>query len=169
MPQITCNFIILALALMSVGAGFMVMCSILLSYYRNWTFRRAQSIFRECRERLEMKHLALGISSTENHPLRWQDALFFNEITFLRSRYRGEVTALVPVRLTLEECSHYETCGSRTCECDGTAFFTFSHGSWDTSGKTLFNLPPRGYVDYFRQEIIRQEIMVDHEMKTVNL
>lgn len=134
-------------------------------------FYRAKQEFRWQRERLEAKFVQIGQQRGGSTIRRWVDCDFDNEVTFVRSRLTGQLSAFVCVTITLENIlPGMESVESRSNETNeslppflaepqsrvlriATGVFVYNGNHWDTDGRVVFNLSPSETIRFYRRDL----------------
>ena len=130
--------------------------------YRNARFARVQHEFHVHREWLEARFVQLAAGHGKPESPRWEDCEFADDVSYVRHRLTGELSAFVAVSITLEDAAEGpdfftgEAIGKMQL---GTAVFRFSRNHWETDGRTIFNLTPKEAVRHFQRDwkIVRHE------------
>jgi hypothetical protein len=123
---------------------------------------QAKRRFHVQREWLEAKFIQLaGAHATPDAP-RWTDCTFADDVSYVRNRSTGELSAFVAVTITSEESEHsshstVEEAGNLQA---GTAVFRFDRDHWETDGRAILNLNPSEAVRHYGEdfEIIGEEL-----------
>jgi hypothetical protein len=122
---------------------------------REARFARLQREFHAQRERLEAKFVRLASARATPEAPRWEDCEFADDVSYVRHRVTGELSAFVSVSISIEEgpeSSGYfggDAVGKIQL---GTAVFRFDRNRWETDGRTILNLTPREAVRYFQRD-----------------
>ena len=126
-------------------------------------FSQARRDFHRHREWLEAKFLQLGMASTKVDAPRWTDCEFDDDVTYVRNRTTGELSAFVAVTVEIEDPDGRspglaESIGNLRA---ATAVFRFNHGRWETDGRALFNLSPAEAIRFYHRELemLGQEVV----------
>jgi hypothetical protein len=125
-------------------------------------FLRVQHEFHAQRERLEAKFVQLAAAHAKPESPRWEDCEFADDVSYVRHRLTGELSAFVAVSIAVEEAAEFpdfsnaEAVGKMQI---GTAVFRFDRDHWETDGRTILNLTPKEAVRYFQRDwkIVGQE------------
>lgn len=123
---------------------------------------QAKRRFHVQREWLEAKFIQLAESHANPNAPRWTDCTFADDVSYVRNRATGELSALVAVTIASEGCdrsfaSTADTVGNLQA---GTAVFRFDHDHWETDGRAILNLSPTEAVRHYGEdiEIIGEEL-----------
>ena len=127
---------------------------------RDRRFAYARRYFRPQREHLEARFVQLLSGRSEMQDARWLDCDFDDDVSYVRNRITGELSAFVAVTIAAENAEDLsagsgEAIGNLRA---GTAVFRFDGAHWNTDGKTLFNLSPAEAVRCYQDdlEIVKQ-------------
>lgn len=132
-------------------------------------FEDARRLFRQQREHLEAKFADLAQSQDRSAP-RWLDCDFDDEVTLVRHRRTGRVSALVGLTVVLAprrpvgDASTAGSLGEGSIRGESitrsigmirsaTAVFGFDGDHWTTEGRTVFNLSPVEMLLIHRREL----------------
>jgi hypothetical protein len=136
------------------------------SKLREHQLRRARRDFHRHREHLEARFLRLAAESGKPRGLEWVRCDFDDDVTYVRNRRSGEISAFVGVTIGFEAV---EGGGMEDVEAVGnlraaTAVFRVERGSWATDGRALFNLNPAEAIAYYQDnlELVGQELAGQH-------
>jgi hypothetical protein len=129
---------------------------------REARFARIQREFHAQRERLEAKFVRMAVARAKLAYPRWEDCEFADDVSYVRHRTTGELSAFVAVSVTVEEnpeCIDFHGGDAIGKMQLGTAVFRFDRNHWETDGRTILNLNPAEAIRYFRRDwkIIGQE------------
>jgi hypothetical protein len=121
---------------------------------REARFARVQRDFHAQRERLEVKFIQLAAAQTKPDSPRWEDCAFADDVSYVRHRVTGELSAFVSISITSEDpefpsFSSGDAVGKMQL---GTAVFRFDRDHWETDGRTILNLTPKEAVRYFQRD-----------------
>ena len=131
------------------------------------------------REHLEARFVHISqLHRKPGSPL-WVDCDFCDDVSYVRNRYTGELSAFVAVTILLEvprvthdeepahdengiyanDCSRNSTDLGRTGR-EATAVFRFGHDRWETDGRAVFNLSPTEAIRFYQHdlEMVGQEL-----------
>lgn len=118
---------------------------------------QARREFHLRREWLEVKFIAMANRRSQTGIVRWADCRFEDEVSFVRSRASGELSALVEICVPVEDsCSADQHTVSRRV---GTAVFRYQRKTWSTDGSAILNLNPAEAIRFYREdfEVVEQE------------
>ncbi len=129
---------------------------------REARFARIQREFHSRREWLEAKFIQMAASRCKRTFPRWGDCEFADDVSYVRHRVTGELSAFVAVSITTVEVpdgpnfSNRDVVGKMQL---GTAVFRYNRDHWETDGRTIMNLTPMEAARYFKRDwkIVRQE------------
>ena len=117
---------------------------------------QAKRNFHTQRERLEAKFIQLAASLAKPDAPRWADCTFADDVSYVRSRATGELSAFVAMSIATEE----PTGPAQRVQADavgnlqaGTAVFRFDRDHWVTDGRAILNLSPGEAIRYYRDDI----------------
>jgi hypothetical protein len=122
---------------------------------REVQFAKARKFFHTQRERLEAKFVCLAARRARNQSPRCSDCTFADDVSYVRNRATGELSALVAIALSMEV-------SDRSARNDGdavgnlqlgTAVFRFDGDHWETDGKAILNLSPSEAIRFYRKEL----------------
>lgn len=120
-------------------------------------FVQARREFRLRREWLEVRFIVLAARRSPSGIVRWSECSFEDDVSFVRSRASGELSALVEIAVPVEDscCGDGQTVNRRV----GTAIFRFQRKRWSTDGWAILNLNPAEAIRFYREdfEIVEQE------------
>jgi hypothetical protein len=122
---------------------------------REARFARIQREFHAQRERLEAKFIHLAATRAKRGSPRWEDCEFADDVSYVRHRLTGELSAFVAVSISIEESpgSLNFLGGDAVSKMQlGTAVFRFSRNRWETDGRAILNLTPKEAVRYFQRD-----------------
>ena len=125
---------------------------------REARFARARRDFHRLRERLEMKFVQLASACDEPNAPDWADADFDDDVSYVRNRGTGEISAFVAVSLCRNGPDDPRP-GVGGDLRDGTAVFRFDRDHWDTDGRSILNLSPGEVIEFYQNalEVVGQE------------
>lgn len=105
---------------------------------------RARELFRLQHERYEGEILAAGAATGLPRGLCWMGCTITGDAVLVRDEVNGGIVALVPVELLFEPVagSDMEDVPAAREPRPATAVFTFTRGTWETTGKVVFNHTP---------------------------
>jgi hypothetical protein len=129
---------------------------------REHELARAKRDFHRHREHLEARFVSLAGQSRKPRGLEWVRCDFDDDVTYVRNRRSGEISAFVAVTIGFEAI---EGGGMENVEAVGnlraaTAVFQVKKGGWATEGRALFNLNPAEAIAYYHEnlELVGQEV-----------
>ncbi|MFO0949227.1 MAG: hypothetical protein U1D30_25500 [Planctomycetota bacterium] len=107
------------------------------------------------RERLEAKFFELAGSTENSKGLQWEDCDFHNEVSFVRDKSSGQLSAFVEVTIRFSAIAgggmeHVQAVGNLR---NATAVFHYHHGQWGTGGAALFNMNPTEAIARFNPSV----------------
>lgn len=119
------------------------------------TLTRARRDFRVCRERLEAKFFDLAAGSGRPRGLRWVECEFEDDVVYARDRRSGDIAALVAVTIAFEaiEGGPMEGVEAVSNLRAATAVFVYRGGTWQTEGRTVFNLNPSEAIAHYQDDL----------------
>ena len=123
--------------------------------FREARFVRMQRDFHTQRERLEAKFVQLAAARAKPASPRWEDCEFADDVSYVRHRVTGELSAFVAVSITIDETpdglnfSSGDAIGKMQL---GTAVFRFDRNHWETDGRAILNLTPKEAVRYYQRD-----------------
>jgi hypothetical protein len=112
---------------------------------------RARELFRLQHERYE-EQLLRGASATGlPRGLRWVGCTITGDAVLVRDEANGGIVALVPVVVRFEpvEGSDMEEVPAAREPRPATAVFTYTRGTWECTGRVLFNHTPEQAIARF--------------------
>lgn len=118
---------------------------------RTSAFAQAKRRFHTQRERLEAKFLQLAAARNTADAPRWADCLFADDVSYVRSRTTGELSAFVAVTVAVGD-SEDERDTAESLQA-GTAVFRFDRDHWETDGRAILNLSPGEAIQYYRDQL----------------
>jgi hypothetical protein len=125
-------------------------------------FTRVQRKFHTHRERLEAKFIQLASAHARPESPRWENCEFADDVSYVRHRMTGELSAFVAIWVGSEEsldAANFfggDAIGKMQL---GTAVFRFDFNHWETDGRAILNLNPAEAIRYFQRDwkIVGQE------------
>lgn len=143
-----------------VGFGVLVVALICLrrpirTASREVQFNRARKYFHTQRERLEAKFVHLAASRAKDDSPRLTDCNFADDVSYVRNRATGELSAFVAVSVATEDPkSSALNTGDAVGNLQlGTAVFRFDRDHWETEGRTILNLSPSEAIRFFVNDL----------------
>lgn len=128
---------------------------------RESRFARARRDFHRQRERLEAKFVQLASRRSANDSPRWDDCDFDDDVSYVRNRSTGEISAFVAVTVAIGDpddpvSSISDLIGNLR---SGTAIFRLDDEHWETEGRAILNLSPAEAVRFYQDdlEMVEQE------------
>jgi hypothetical protein len=105
---------------------------------------RARELFRLQHERFEEQVIAAGAATGLPRGLTWTACAITGDAVLVRDQVNGGIVALVPVVINFEPVagSDMEDIPAAREPRPATAVFTFRRGTWETTGKVVFNHTP---------------------------
>lgn len=118
---------------------------------------RARADFLARREQLQRHFLAIAAASGKPRGLRWKSCEFDGSVEFVRDKLLGRLAALAGVTIAFEaiEGGDMEGVAAVGNLRNATAVFFYHYGSWETTGKAIFNLNPDEAVAHFAEQYDR--------------
>ncbi len=153
--------------------------------WRRNRFIEACRDFHWQREHLEARFVHISQLHCKPGSPHWADCDFSDDVSYVRNRYTGELSAFVAVTILLEvpQAMHDEESahGEDSVYADGrvfgkerehaamdfgnsvrkaTAVFRFGRDRWETDGRTIFNLSPTETIRFYQHdlEMVGQEL-----------
>lgn len=120
----------------------------------------ARRAFHWQRERLEAKLFMLAQERSGVNTPYWLSCDFDDDVTYVRNRSTGELSAFVSVSVVTEEVSSVCPEGQKRhaeLSRNATAVFRYNGHHWDTDGLVIFNLTPSETVRFYRRDLIMVE------------
>jgi hypothetical protein len=116
---------------------------------------QAQRRFHAERERLEAKFVQLAAAQLGPDAPRWADCSFDDDVSYVRSKTSGELSALVAVTLAAEPLDGLAQgpYGGVAGLQAGTAVFRFDRDHWETDGRALLNLSPSEAIRHYSGDL----------------
>jgi hypothetical protein len=145
--------IIIAVAVAAIGALLL------------WKVRRkiasatplcqAKQRFHAQRERLEAKFIQLAAAHASPELPQWADCTFDDDVSYVRNRATGELSAFVAVTIASEnlEAAIRGPSDAVSNLQAGTAVFRFDRDHWETDGRAILNLSPSEAAQHFRNDL----------------
>ena len=118
--------------------------------WRRNRFIEACRRFHWQREHLEARFVQVSQLQCKPGSPRWVDCDFSDDVSYVRNRYTGELSAFVSVTILLE-VPQAANLGSSVREA--TAVFRFGRDRWETDGRAIFNLSPSETVRFYQHDI----------------
>lgn len=112
---------------------------------------RARELFRLQHERFEEQIISAGAATGLPRGLRWRECAITGDAVLVRDQVNGGIVALVPVVIHFEPVpgSDMEEVPAAREPRPATAVFIFRRGTWETTGKVVFNHTPDETVGKF--------------------
>jgi type II secretory pathway pseudopilin PulG len=112
---------------------------------------RARELFRLQHERFEEQLLQNAAATGLPRGLKWLSCEIRGDAVLVRDTMTGGIVALVPVMIEFEpvEGSDMVDVPAARDPRPGTAVFSFAHGTWETSGRIVFNHTPEQTITAF--------------------
>ncbi|MBN2295181.1 MAG: hypothetical protein JXM70_22315 [Pirellulales bacterium] len=153
--------------------------------WRRNRFIEACRSFHWQREHLEARFVQLSQSHCKPRTPRWADCDFSDDVSFVRNRYTGELSAFVAVTILLDvpqithdeeslydedriygdNCSYGEDFEQSNIDLgntvrEATAVFRYGRDRWETDGRAVFNLSPSETIRFYQHdlEVVGQEL-----------
>ncbi len=148
------SIIILGLAGLAV-AGILVFRPLCRAAREN-RFAETRRLFHRERERLEAKFIRLVQARSRADSLRWADCEFDDDVSYVRNRSSGELSAFVALNVAVEDGHNLEPGeGGDATETlrAATAVFRFDGKHWETEGRAIFNLRPSEAIRFYHRDI----------------
>jgi len=116
---------------------------------------QAKQRFHAQRERLEAKFIQMAAAHANRDAPQWADCTFDDDVSYVRNRTTGELSAFVAVTIASESLdaaarSTSDAVGNLQA---GTAVFRFDCDHWETDGRAILNLSPSEAVQRFRNDL----------------
>ena len=110
--------------------------------------------FRHQREMLEAKFFTMAGSLGKPRGLHWLDCQWQDQVTFVRDKQSGLITAFASVNISFEAIAggDMEDVAAVGTVREACALFHYQTGSWGTGGRALFNLDPQMAVERFKDQ-----------------
>ncbi len=122
----------------------------------------ARKEFHKQREWLEVKFISLAPSQGKPDARRWSNCEFDDDVSYLRHRTTGELSAFVAVTVALEGIGLTTTSATNLMSNlqAGTAVFRFEKDRWVTDGRVILNLSPDEAIRFYQNdlEMVGQEM-----------
>jgi hypothetical protein len=115
----------------------------------------ARRSFHQRREWLEARFMTLASRSGKPRGLAWVDCDFEDAVSFARDRASGQLRALVGVTIRFRaiEGGGMEDNPNVANLRAATSVFHLNGETWETDGRTLFNLNPSEAIRHFQHEL----------------
>jgi hypothetical protein len=122
---------------------------------REVQFTKARKFFHTQRERLEAKFINLASKRAKPESPRCSDCTFADDVSYVRNRTTGELSAFVAIALAMEDPnSSTRNNGDAVGNLQmGTAVFRFDRDHWETDGRAILNLSPSEAIRFFRKDL----------------
>ena len=166
-------WIIVAGGIAALTAVLMARRSPIASTWRRKRFIETCRSFHWQREHLEAHFVQIAQLHSKPGAPRWTDCDFSDDVSYVRNRYTGELSAFVAVTIMLElpqvmhgeELAHSED-GTYGIESDrnpmslgntvreATAVFRYGRDRWETDGRAIFNLSPSETIRFYQQDLV---------------
>jgi len=122
---------------------------------REVQFAKARKFFHVQRERLEAKFIHLASKRAKAVSPRCSDCTFADDVSYVRNRATGELSALVAIALAMEDpdsaaSNNGDAVGNLQL---GTAVFRFDRDHWETDGRAILNLSPSEAIRFYRNDL----------------
>lgn len=127
---------------------------------RQSRWAHARRDFHWQRERLEAKFVQIAWTNAHRRYPRWSDCEFDDDVSYVRNRNTGELSAFVRVLITLDAPDDPFDDGSGALR-SGTAIFRFDRDHWETDGRAILNLSPSEAIRFYQNdlEIVEQDLV----------
>lgn len=129
---------------------------------RTSRFTQVKRRFHAQREGLEAKFIQLAAAHAKPDTHRWADCSFADDVSYVRNRTTGELSAFVAVTIATEDLarSRHGTADAVGNLQEGTAVFRLDRDHWVTDGRAFLNLSPNEAIHYYRDnlEIVGEEL-----------
>jgi hypothetical protein len=118
-------------------------------------FAQAKRSFHAQREGLEAKFVKLAASHSKPGGHRWGDCSFADDVSYVRNRTTGELSAFVAMTVATDEFdrSHHGKADAVGNLQAGTAVFRLDRDHWVTDGRAILNLSPSEAVQRYHDEM----------------
>jgi hypothetical protein len=122
---------------------------------REVQYAKAKKFFHVQRERLEAKFINLAARRATPASPRCSDCSFADDVSYVRNRATGELSALVAIALAMENpdspaANNGEAVGNLQL---GTAVFRYDGDHWETDGRAILNLSPSEAIRFYRRDM----------------
>lgn len=136
---------------LSAVAAVLLLLRWLVHLARAVAAERARELFRLQHERYEEQLLKAASQTGLPRGLRWVSCRITGDALLVRDTVAGAITALVPVLVEFEPVEGSDMNDNPMAKepRPATAVFTFHRGTWDTSGRVVFNHTPEQTVAVF--------------------
>lgn len=126
---------------------------------REARFARARRDFHGQREHLEAKFVQLASARDKPNAPHWTDCDFDDDVSYVRNRGTGEISAFVAVSLWGDGADDPRPGIGGDLQA-GTAVFRFDRDHWDTEGRAILNLSPVEVIQFYQNdfEVVGQEL-----------
>lgn len=123
--------------------------------FREAKFAKAKIFFHRQRERLEAKFIRLASTRAKSDSPRCSDCTFSDDVSYVRNRMTGELSAFVAVSIAMEDTntSNHNTGDAVGNLQLGTAVFRFDRDHWETEGRAILNLGPSEAIRFFKNDL----------------
>jgi hypothetical protein len=115
------------------------------------------------RERLEVKFIQLAWTNVPPNGPRWGDCDFEDDVSYVRNRNTGELSAFVGVTVTVTDAEDGLDFGPGAAPSvrAATAIFRFDGRHWETDGRAILNLSPSEAIRFYQDdlEIVGEELI----------
>jgi hypothetical protein len=115
------------------------------------------------RERLEVKFIQLAWTNAKPSGPRWSECEFEDDVSYVRNRNTGELSAFVEVTVTVTETEDQLDFGPGAVPSvrAATAIFRFDGRHWETDGRAILNLSPSEAIRFYQDdlEIVGEELI----------
>lgn len=118
-------------------------------------FAKARKFFHTQREWLEAKFVHLASKQAKPESPRCSDCTFADDVSYVRDRATGELSALVAISIAMENPnSTAHNSGEAVGNLQlGTAVFRFDRDHWETEGRAILNLSPAEAIRFYRKDM----------------
>jgi hypothetical protein len=128
-------------------------------------FDKARKFFHLQRERLEAKFIHMASARAKPESPRCSDCTFADDVSYVRNRTTGELSALVAIALALEDAdsvaaNNGDAVGNLQL---GTAVFRFDRDHWETDGRAILNLSPSEAIRFYRNDMEKVGEEISHQ------
>lgn len=172
-------WIIVAGGVAALAGVLMARRSPFASTWRRNRFIETCRSFHWQREHLEARFVQIAQLHSKPGAPRWTDCDFCDDVSYVRNRYTGELSAFVAVTILLElpqvmsgeEPVHNEDCAYRedgafetesarnsmnlgSTVREATAVFRYGRDRWETDGRAILNLSPSETIRFYQQDLV---------------
>ncbi|MBN2578280.1 MAG: hypothetical protein JXB10_04745 [Pirellulales bacterium] len=121
---------------------------------RQVRFAKARHDFHARREWLEAKFIQLAAARSKSRSPRWDDCTFADDVTYVRHRSTGQISALVEISIAAEDPEDiFPTGGDAVGNLQlGTAVFRLDRDRWVTDGRAILNFSPAETLRQFQRD-----------------